>query len=294
MTEPRNIYFNQLIGDYSVETTPGAALKIPDYRFHLTPGTSVYVTLLPGSSIDDTISLCIRLANEGFNPVPHYAARQIPSTAKLEDSLKRFTQEAGGTQVLILAGSSNKPHGDYANSMQLLESGLFDKMNISRIGIAGHPEGSPDITTADIEHALRWKQQFANRTDADMYIITQFCFGVQPIAAWEKRLIELGISLPVHVGVPGVATLGTLIKHATACGVGPSMNFLLKQSRRASQLIKNSTPEKLLQELAEYQRQNPTSLIEKLHVYPLGGLRKSTQWFHDFATQTASDNVNVA
>ncbi len=294
MSDSIQLALNQLVKGYSVETTPGAATKIPDYRYILPPGTTVYVTLLPGSSIDDTISVCIRLASEGFNPVPHYAARQLSNQQKVAASLQRFREEAGGTQVLALAGSARVPVGEFDSSMQLLETGLFDKMGITRIGVAGHPEGSPDISQHQLKDALRWKNHFRERTDAQMYIVTQFCFQAQPVIQWERELIELGNDLPVHIGVPGVATVGTLIKHAVACGVGPSMNFLKKQARSATKLLKNSTPERLLHELAQHRAWNPDSIIEQLHVFPLGGLRKSAEWFEHIQSEAETRSKSVA
>lgn len=294
MTNSIEMALRQLIEGYSVETTPGAAIKIPDYRSILAPGTTVYVTLLPGSSIDDTISICIRLASEGFNPVPHYAARQIPNRAKIATSLQRFREEADGTQVLVLAGSSKSPVGEFDNSMQVLETGLFDRFGISRIGIAGHPEGSPDISSQALKDALLWKNSFAERTDAQMYIVTQFCFASDAVIKWEHQLADLGNTLPVHIGIPGVATIGTLIKHAAACGVGPSMNFLKKQARSASKLLSNSTPERLLRELAQHRYWNTDTKIEKLHIYPLGGLRKSAEWLQRFQAQVDIATQNVA
>ena len=289
-----NSALKQLVHGYSVETTPGSATKIPDYRYILLPGTTVYVTLLPGSTIDDTLSICERLVSEGFNPVPHYAARQIPNRKKLEDSLKRFRDDSGGTQVLALAGTSATPVGDYENSMQLLDTGLFDKMGIQRIGVAGHPEGSPDISKAQLAHAIEWKNTFAERTDADMHIVTQFCFEASPVIEWERQLVESGNALPIHIGVPGVATIGTLIKHAAACGIGASAQFLKKQARNATKLLMNSTPERLLRDLANHRIENPDSIIETLHVYPLGGLRKSAEWFDNIQSEADSGKVNVA
>lgn len=294
MPDSADVALSQLIQGYSIETTPGAATKIPDYRYILPAGMTVYVTLLPGSSIDDTISICIRLAAEGFNPVPHYAARQISNRQKLTASLQRFRDEADGTQVLALAGSAKHPVGEYENSMQLLETGLFDKMGITRIGVAGHPEGTPDIPPAAVEDALLWKNRFAERTDAQMHIVTQFCFEANAVIEWERRLTELGNTLPVHIGIPGVATLGTLLKHAAACGIGPSMNFLRKQAKSASKMLMNSTPEQLLHDLAAHWSLDSDSVIRQLHVYPLGGLRKSAEWFERLQSEAQSCNAGAA
>ncbi len=196
--------------------------------------------------------------------------------------------------MLVLAGSSSQPVGEYENSMQLLETGLFDQMGISRIGVAGHPEGSPDISARALEDALKWKNQLAQRTDAEMYLVTQFCFEAKAVIEWENQLAELGNKLPVHIGIPGVATIGTLLKHAAACGIGPSMNFLKKQARSARKLLQNSTPEQLLCDIAQHRTWNSDTMIEKLHVYPLGGLRKSAEWLERFQSEAETRSKSVA
>ena len=273
-----------------METTPGAAAKIPDYRYILSPGTHVYVTTLPGSTIDDTMSVCERLKSEGFVPVPHIVARQIPDAGKLRDGLTRFRDNCDGNQVLVLAGGAPNAVGEFENSMQLLETGLFDQMGIRTVGVAGHPEGSPDMSDQQIESALKWKREFAERTDARMYVITQFCFEAQPVIEWEKRLSDIGINLPLHIGIPGVATVGTLLKHAKACGIGASMIFLKKQARNASKMLTSLKPDNLLHDLAEHVRCNPQSKIENLHIYPLGGLRKSVEWIQRVQQDVADDD----
>ncbi len=294
MSNPNSSALRQLLHGYSVETTPGAATKIPDYRYIIEPGTQVYVTTLPGSTIDDTLTICERLKSEQFVPIPHIVARQIPNRKKLEDALIRFRDGCGGRQVLVLAGGAPKPVGEFDNSMQLLETELFDKMGIQTIGIAGHPEGSPDMSDQQIESALRWKLDFAQRTDAAMYIITQFCFEAEPIITWEARLSQMGIDLPLHIGIPGVATVGTLLKHAKACGIGASAVFLKKQARNATKMLMNHNPQRLLDDLVDYRLRNPETRIKKLHIYPLGGLRKSADWIQRIVHEIGKQNISAA
>ncbi len=62
--------------EFSVETTPGAAKKITDYRNVLRHGEKVYITFLPDSDFTDTINVATRLKKEGFEPIPHIAARR--------------------------------------------------------------------------------------------------------------------------------------------------------------------------------------------------------------------------
>ena len=153
---------------FTIETTPGSAAKIPDYRALLRPGTLIAVTFLPGSDFADTVAVSKRLKAEGFRPAPHFAARSIPSKEAFEDYLKRLQGEVGIDEVVALGGAVPQPLGPFESSMQLLETGLFDKHGIKKIGVAGHPEGSPDITDKLIKEALAWKNAFAERTGSTL------------------------------------------------------------------------------------------------------------------------------
>ena len=268
----------ELLSGFTTETTPGAAAKIADYRAHLRPGATVFITFLPGSSFADTIAVAVRLRREGFNPIPHFAARSIPSRAFLDENLARLTGEAGVDQALLIGGAINQPLGEFSSTMQLLDTGLFDSYGIGRIGIAGHPEGSPDIPDAQIRSALAWKNAFAERTGASLYIITQFCFEAAPVIAWDRRIQAEGNRLPVYIGIPGLASLKALIGHAKACGVGPSMRFLTRQARNVTKLLNVTAPDRLVAGLAAYRATDPQCGVRGVHVYPLGGLRKSARW----------------
>ena len=267
-----------LLSSFTTETTPAAAAKIADYRAHLRPGATVFITFLPGSNFADTIAVAVRLRREGFNPVPHLAARSVPNRAFLDESLARLTDAAGVDQVMLIGGALNQPLGEFSNTLQLLDSGLFDRYGITRIGVAGHPEGSPDIPDAQLRAALAWKNAFAERTGASLYVVTQFCFEAAPVIAWDRRIQAEGNRLPVYIGIPGLASLKALIGHARACGVGPSMRFLTRQARSVAKLLRVSTPDRLVTGLAAYCATDPGCGIHGVHVYPLGGLKKSARW----------------
>ena len=267
-----------LLANFTVETTPVSALKVADFRQILRPGTSVYITFLPGSDFADTIATAKRLRAEGFNPVPHLAVRNLPGKAFLDDALRQLKDQANVTEVLCIGGDVKTPVGEFADTMQVLDTGLLDKHGIRRIGVAGHPEGSPDISAAAIAAALKWKNAFAERTGAALYIVTQFCFEAGPIIAWDKAIRAAGITLPVRIGIPGIATIKTLLGYAKACGIGASMTFLTKHARDVTKLLTTSAPDKLLVDLAAYRANDPACGIVDCHVYPLGGLKKTAAW----------------
>lgn len=274
----RRRHIIDFMSGFTLETTPGSAAKVPDFRAHARPGATIYVTCLQGSDLKETLAVARRLLSEGFDPVPHLVARSIPDRAYLEEALATITGELGIRHVLCVAGGASRPMGEFGDTMQLLETGLFDKHGISRIGLAGHPEGCADIAPRVIEQALRWKNQFAHRTAAQLYLVTQFCFEAQPIIEWDRRLQAEGNRLPIHIGIPGLATIRTLLNHAKACGIGPSMRFVTRQAANVARLMSVSAPDRLVAQLAAYKGQDPRCGIAGVHLYPLGGLKKSADW----------------
>jgi len=299
--DPRQ-QIRDFIDGFSLETTPGSAAKIGDFREHVRLGDSVYITFLHGAEFNDTIHVATRLRREGFNPVPHICARSIPTKAFLEQGLKRLRGDAAVSQVLLIAGAVKTPLGDFSDTMQILETGLLDKYGITKIGIAGHPEGSPDIPDEAIKQALRWKNDFAQRSNAEFYLVTQFCFEPEPIIRWDKAIQAEGNRLPIHVGIPGLATVKTLLAHAKACGIGPSMRFISKQAMNVAKLLTVSAPDKLVVSLASYRATAAACGIRGVHMYPLGGLKKSADWayavadghfrFHPDGTGFSVDTTN--
>ena len=126
--------------------------------------------------------------------------------------------------------------------------------------------------------ALRWKQAFSERTDAQMALATQFAFDADPIIAWVDRLAREGIKLPVHIGIAGPAKLQTLIKFAIACGVGPSLKVLQKRAMDVSKLLLPYEPADVLTKLAAHKAANPAFGVEAVHFFPLGGIKTNATW----------------
>lgn len=284
----------QAIADFmqqcSVEVTPGGARKIDNFKSILKEGTTVYVTFLQGSDFADTVHTVIRLHNEGMKPVPHIAARSFASRHTLEESLRQLRDEAGVTEALLIAGGVDTPVGEFESSMQMLRTDLFQKYGIRRTGVAGHPEGSPDIPDAEITRALLDKNAYSRENGIDMYIATQFCFEAAPVIDWERNISKLGNALPVHIGIPGLATIATLIRHAQACGIGPSMRVLTRQAGNIAKMMTARAPDVLVRDLANYRINNPDCSISRCHLYPLGGLQKSAAWM--YAVQQGEFELN--
>ncbi len=279
---PANAQLEAFLQGYSIEVMPRTAEKVEDFRDLLPEGTRVYIAHIDGTEITDMVATAARLAKDGFEVMPHFPARSIKDRATLQDWIARYQGEANVTSGLILAGGIPQAHGDFESSMQLLETGLFDKAGFKRLHVAGHPEGNRDIDPkggdAGVMEALGWKQAFAARTDAKMALATQFCFEAKPVIAWADHLREAGIDIPVHIGIAGPAKLQTLIKFAIACGVGPSLSVLQKRAKDVSKLLLPFEPDAILTELAAHKAATPDFNIESVHFFPLGGIKTNAQW----------------
>lgn len=282
-----------LLSGTSIEVMPRTAAKIEDFRALLPRGTRVYIAHIDGTPIEDMVATARRLTGEGFEVMPHFPARIIRDAATLTDWIARYQGEAGVHQGLILAGGVATPHGAFDSAIQLLDSGAFDRAGFTRLHVAGHPEGNSDIDpdggTRITDEALAWKQGFANQTDAEMAVVTQFAFDAAPVIAWAERLAGQGITLPLHIGVAGPAKLQTLIKFAMACGVGPSLKVLQKRAMDVSKLLLPYEPTDLVADLAAYKAAHPGSALAQVHLFPLGGIRASADWINDHGARRAKE-----
>ena len=198
----------------------------------------------------------------------------------------------GITEGLLIGGGVDKPLGEFSASIEVLRTGLFEKYGFTKLGLAGHPEGSPDIPEADCALAIQQKNNYAHDTDMSLYLATQFVFEAAPILAWEKKIRQQGNVLPVYAGIPGLATIKTLLRHAQHCGVGPSMRMLTRNPMNMLRLTlkdsflgqyvnaPSSEPSELLRDLMAGIHADPDCLIQQCHLYPLGGLKKSAAWMY--------------
>ena len=270
--------------NWSIEVTPSSNKKINDFREVLPVGTTVNVTEIPGSDLERILSTVHQLASQEMNAVPHIAARGIESLAALEALITRY-REAHVTEVLLIAGGYKQPVGDFSSSIDVLETGLLENLGIKKVGVAGHPEGSPDISKAGLGDALRRKNAIAQESGLDMYLETQFCFDAQAILDWEEQIREAGNRLPIRVGLAGPARLKTLIHFAVISGVGPSLQFLKKQARNVTKLLTVQDPYELIETLAPHIDPQSPSALESIHFYSFGDFSQTAYFANQLAAK---------
>ncbi len=273
----KNNILNNFLKDFSIEVTPKAALKIENFSDYLPHKTLIYIAHIEGTPIDDMVQTAKKITDQGFLAMPHFPARIIKNKNVLGEWITRYQNEAGVENALLIAGGSNKPYGEYDSSINLIESELFDRANFKRLHIAGHPEGSKDIdpdgSSKNVDEALSWKYQFSNRTDASMAITTQFCFDSSSVIDWANSIKSSGIDLPIHIGIAGPAKLQTLLRYSIECGIGASIGIIQKRAKDLTKLLLPYKPTEIIKDLAEYKFNNPEFNIEKVHFFPLGGVK---------------------
>lgn len=281
----KNELVNNFLEGFSIEVTPRAASKIENFSDHIPQGTLVYIAHIEGTPIDDMIQTAKKINDQGFTPMPHFPARIIKDKNTLHEWVSKYQNEANVTNGLLIAGGSNKPYGEYDSSIQLIESEVFDKANFKRLHIAGHPEGSKDIdpdgTTSNVDNALSWKNEFSKRTDSEMAITTQFSFDSQTVIKWADDIKSKGIDIPIHIGIAGPAKLQTLLRYSLECGVGASIKIIQKRAKDLTKLLLPYKPTTIINELAEHKSANPDFNIDKVHFFPLGGIKQVSDFIKE-------------
>ena len=278
----KNDKLTNFLKGFSLEVTPRAAAKIENFSELIPKGTLVYIAHIEGTPIEEMVETAKKINDQGYSPMPHFPARIIKNEQVLQDWISQYKNEANVENALLIAGGSNKPYGDFDSSVQLIESELFDEAGFKNLHIAGHPEGNKDIdndgTTRNIDKALSWKNEFSKRTDATMAITTQFCFDSETVINWANDIKNNGIDLPIHIGIAGPAKLQTLLKYSLECGVGASIKILQKRAMDLTKLLLPYKPTQILSELAEYKFDNPDFNVEKVHFFPLGGIKQVSKF----------------
>jgi methylenetetrahydrofolate reductase (NADPH) len=250
---------------FSLEVTPKADIsELPQAI------KDISVTYLPNANYLAVVAQARNLHLNGFNPIPHIPARSIKNRHHLNDFVRRLKVEANISQVLIIGGSRS-PIGDYHSTLQLLETGLFEGM---RVGVAGHPEGTPDISPEECDAALIQKNEFARATGTEMYVVTQWSLNPDKIIAWLERIQGFN-TLPIHLGIAGPASLNSLLKFAAICGVNVSLKGLRIHQKNLIHLMTIQTPDFIIDALQDR--------VEQFHVYPFGGVARTKSWLEERA-----------
>lgn len=237
---------------------------------HLPTGAVVTVTSSPTKGINATLELTAKLQRGGCYVIPHVAARMVESEAQLAeltDSLDRM----GVKEIFVIAGDANEPAGPFEGAAPLLASLANIGHNLEKIGVTGYPESHafiPDDTTIQV---MNEKTKYAT------HIVSQICYDAATIESWISAVRDRGVTLPIHIGLPGVVDRAKLMRISMKVGLGDSMRFLKKQSGVAKKLLSGYTPDELVESLAHLVDDERAN-IAGWHLFTFNEVEKTEQW----------------
>lgn len=266
-----------LARDASVEMTWHNASDVEACRGFLRAGTRIYVSFIPGQSWRDTISACSAVRAAGLEPVPHVPAREIADAAALDDLVTQLVSRAKVRRLLIIGGDRAKPAGPFAQSLDVMRSGVLERHGIREVSVAAHPEGHPRIADAELRRAEREKVECAARAGFDLVFLTQFFFEAEPFLRWAGEIRAQGVHARIVAGLAGPARLSTLFKYAIRCGAGASIRALGTRPASFAGLVGERGPERVARAIAHANVAQEITPFG-MHLYSFGGLARTCAW----------------
>lgn len=239
---------------------------------------SVSVTCLPHHGPARTVEASVHLARLGYHTVPHLAARSITGEAELHSLLLQL-QEAGVSELFLVAGDRRTPAGPYSWSGELLEAVNAYSPDFA-IGIAGYPEGHPQLSQEQLSSSLLMRAPLASS------IVTQMCFSAEAISRYIQSIRKAGIEMPVWIGVPGPVSIRKLVSLGARLGIGRSLK-LARGTGMAGALWRGDDflsydSGRLIREVHQELAGDP--LFAGFHVYTFNDLSRMSGLLHDLRT----------
>lgn len=265
-----------LIDGFTIELNPKVRHKINSIP--LEKKNNVYITYLPDASENDILETIEFVSKNDLTPITHLPARTMKNLDHVRQFLSQVRERTDSKKILVIGGGGNQL-GQITSSLEILNSGLLEENDFNKIGIAGHPEGSPDISQETIDNFLNDKFELTKTKGLNLELVTQFFFDAAPFINWCEELTKKKITIPVRVGFPGPASFKTLLNFGLMSGVGNSINFLKKNSSKVSDLLTKTSNDEMLISLAEFANKN--SPLKSFHCFPFGGFEKTCLWLNE-------------
>lgn len=266
---------NALFNAYSIEATTKDVATLGALDADGLRPAQVFVPWLPEEGDEARIAACAAVARAGFAPVPHLSARRIASVEALDGLLAALRPHS--SSLFLIAGDLAAPIGPFADSLSVIRSGLIERHGFAHVGLAGHPDGHPDVAPAILWAAMEDKIEALRQRGIEAQIVTQFSFDAGQVLRWLHELRARGITAPVRIGIPGPASVRTLLRFAARCGVAASAGVVGKYGLSLTRLLGNAGPDRFLDQLQDGLAGQSLGPVH-LHVFPFGGFAQFAGW----------------
>jgi methylenetetrahydrofolate reductase (NADPH) len=243
----------------------------PERVAELPPGATVTVTASPSHGIEATLDIAELAAAAGHTAIPHLSAHMIRDRAHLAELLARIS--AAGMHRAFVVGGDAKDPGEFHDALSLLRAIDDHGHELTEIGVTAYPEGHVDIPPELLLSVLLEKQRYAS------YMTTQMCFSPQAIVTWVGTVREAGVTLPIHLGTPGVADLAKLMTISARIGIADSARYLKKNRNMVGRLLTPGKfgPDALLEGLGPALVDRGVR-IEALHIFTFNQIVATVEW----------------
>ena len=273
----------------SLSRSDGADALLRDARFELMPfdsfddeltylpdGATIAITTSPQLGIERTVERAEQAAADGYEPVPHIAARYVRDGDHLEEIARRLT-EAGVTEIFVPGGDREEPVGEFESAYQLLVALDETEYSFEEVGITGYPEGHEFLDEETLRTEMDKKAPYAT------FIVTQLCYNPEAVIEWIEKIRGRGIDLPVEVGIPGVMKYSRLLQISRKVVVGDSVKFLRKTTGVVDfvrQIVGSRgtyKPDELVDGLGPY-ADDEEYKISGIHIYTFNQTKDTEDW----------------
>ncbi len=273
-TLPRSDGADALLRDARFELMPFDSFD--DEVTYLPDGATVAITTSPQLGIEQTVERAEQAAADGYEPVPHVAARYVNDQDHLEEIARRLT-EAGVTEIFVPGGDREDPAGEFESAYELLVALDETQYGFEEVGITGYPEGHEFLDEETLRTEMDRKAPYAT------FIVTQLCYDPDAVIEWIEKVRGHGVDLPVEVGIPGVMKYSRLLQISRKVGVGDSVKFLKKTTGVVDfvrQIVGSRgtyKPDDLVDGLGPYADDEEYE-ISGIHVYTFNQTRDTEDW----------------
>ncbi|MEY4173953.1 MAG: hypothetical protein RI900_1118 [Actinomycetota bacterium] len=263
-----------LIADARYEVIPLKNLE--NQLEHIPSGASVSVTCSFAKGQQTTLDLTRRIIGLGHMSVPHFSARLTKDEQAVKD-LASFCRDNGITEVFLVAGDAPEPVGKYDGVVAFLKDFLATDHGLSKIGVTAYPDGHALIPKQVVHEALHAKQALLAEAGIPGFASTQMHFDTKQWIQWLRDERAAGLSLPVHIGAPGVIDRMKLISLSTKLDIGSSVRFLKKNTGAIGRLLRPGgyNPVKFLSPLAKVADELN---IEGIHMFTFNNIADTAAW----------------